>query len=129
MTELVWVALIAAGGPIIALWARPIGEAISARLLAGERQKERQSTTAREAQDAMVLVMSRRSSITYNDDVKAARALALAVLPVAERIHADAAREAVRDFVAKATSDGVLESDIHDAYRKANELLGAIIRA
>ena len=130
MSDLVFVALIAAAGPIIALWAKPIADAITGFVQAGERRRSADADTAREAQAAMAAVMQRRATVEFIPEAKEARALAMAVVPIAERIRDDAAREAVKPFVESAIEDrGGDHAEVLETYRQANALLGPIIRS
>src|SRR5688500_4543271 len=120
--------MIAAAGPIIALWAKPIAEAIAARVQATERRRESDADTAREVQTSMAAVMQRRATAEFIPEGNEARALAMAVVPIAERIRDDAAREAVKAFVEGALEVSWDSAKVLDAYRQANALLGPIIR-
>jgi hypothetical protein len=126
-SELVWVALIAAVGPIIGFFAKPIGDAVTGWLQAGQRRREQQAAAVRAAQDALAQAIEARLRAQYGNDIKAAKAMALTILPMAERIHDAAAREAVKAFVTTASGD-VDVDDVRDAYHAANDALGEVSR-
>jgi hypothetical protein len=124
--ELVWVALIAALGPIIGFFARPFGDALTRWLESGARKREQQAACIAAAQDAMAEAMRLHAIARYQDDVLTARGYALTIRPLAERVSDARARDALNAFVTKAAAANV--DEIRNAYDAANEALGAASR-
>jgi hypothetical protein len=126
-TDLVWVALIAALGPIIGFFAKPVVDAVSRWLESGSRKREQQAASIAAAQDAMAEAMRLHAIARYQDDVLTARGHALAIRPLAERVSDPDAREALKAFVTKAAVTADVD-EIRRAYDAANEAMGAASR-
>ena len=94
-SELVWVALIAAIGPIIGFFAKPMADSISGWLQAAQRRREAAAAAARDVQDAMARAIKERETAQHITSMQAAKALALGIVPLAERVSDSAARDAV----------------------------------